>query len=186
MALFSDHSHLAPAHSDLSAVVQASDIPILSATDRLQRTLLRWVDVCGLSGQFILENDVVDALSDHDFLDDRSYIVEIEGKDPSRWLVVWAGTGLSFSSDIDFRQAFASVIPEDRYAELVAREYHDAIEFRRASARRFVYRNQINADTMDQLIFPVRDAGRSEYVLVVGEAVTGRSLYKSSDQVSGQ
>ena len=167
-------------YNDTASIVEASDIPILSATDRLQRTLLRWVDICGLSGQFVLENDVIDALTDHEFLDDQSYLIEVAGNDPGGWLVAWAGENVSFSVETDFRHAFTSVIPEQRYAELVAREYADSILYRRASARRFTHRDHGNADAMDQLIFPIRDAARSEFVLVVGEAVTGRSLYGST------
>lgn len=178
MAIFSDHRQpVSVARADFTAVVEASDIPILSATDRLQRTLLRWIDICGLSGQFVLDTDVVEALGDHEFLDGQSYLIEVEGTDPGRWPVIWAGEEIAFSAALDFREAFTSVIPEERFIDLVAREYADAVRYRRASARRFAHRDRVYTDTMDQLIFPIRDGGRSEFVLVVGEAVTGRSLY---------
>lgn len=175
-----------PTYANSTAIVEASDIPILSSTDRLQRTLLRWIDVCGMSGQLSIDTDVVDALAGHEFLDEQSYLVEIDGTDPSRWDVVWAGTAMAFGSDVDFREGFISVIPVERYVELVAREYNDAIRYRRASARRFTLRDKICVDTVDQLIFPIRDAGRTEYVLVVGESVTGRSLYEGRDSASTQ
>ncbi|HKK29536.1 MAG TPA: hypothetical protein VKA18_03985, partial [Alphaproteobacteria bacterium] len=57
-----------PSQGD-AVIVESSDIPILSSTDRLQRALLRWVDICGLSGQFMAQSDVVDALASHDLLD---------------------------------------------------------------------------------------------------------------------
>ena len=162
---------------DPSAIVQASDIPILSSTDRLQRALLRWVDICGLSSQFISDSEIVESLQSHDFLDDRSYLVEMEGADPDAWPIVWAGKNVVLDVDQDFRQAITQVIPDDRFVDLMAQEYADAVRYRRASARRFAHRDQDNADTMDQLIFPLRDSGRVEFVLIVGEAVTGRTLF---------
>ena len=173
-----------PTYVNTTAIVEACDIPILSSTDRLQRTLLRWIDVCGMSGQLFLDMDVVDALTGHQFLDEQTYLVEIEGTDPSRWEVIWAGADTAFDSQVDFREAFISTIPEERYVDLVAQEYADAIRYRRASARRFTHRDKVSVDTMDQLIFPIRDAGRTEFVLVVGEAVTGRSLYWSGNSAA--
>jgi hypothetical protein len=160
-----------------TAIVEASDIPILSSTDRLQRTLLRWVDICGLSGQFVTDADIVEALAGHELLDDQSYLVELEGDNPARWQVVWAGSNVIFDTDSDFRESFYAAIPDDRFIGLIAREYSDAVRYRRASARRFAHRNKSCADMMDQLIFPIRDASRSEFVLIIGEAVTGRTVY---------
>ena len=180
MAINSELSQTQPlTNRELAVVVEARDIPILSSTDRLQRALLRWVDICGLSGQFVSESDVVATLSDHEFLDQQSYLVELEGKNPDNWTIVWTGEFVSFNPQYDFREAILETIPDDRFVNLVAQEYVDAVRYRRASARRFTVRNQSQIDTMDQLIFPLRDSGRAEYVLIVGETVTGRSLFKS-------
>ena len=111
-----------PTYVNTTAIVEACDIPILSSTDRLQRTLLRWIDVCGMSGQLSLDMDVVDALTGHQFLDEQTYLVEIEGTDPSRWDVIWAGADTAFDSQVDFREAFISTIPEERYVDLVAQD----------------------------------------------------------------
>lgn len=186
MTVFNEYGR-SPAlpYSDTASIVQASDIPILSSTDRLQRTLLRWVDVCGLSGQFVSESDVVETLSGHEFLDDQSYLVEIEGQEPSRWSVIWAGQQVNFESQRNFREALLECIPDDRFANLITQEYMDAVRYRRASARRFAHRNEIQVDSIDQLIFPLRDSGRSEFVLVVGETVTGRSIYGRTDESVG-
>lgn len=172
-------------YKDTAVIVESSDIPILSSTDRLQRALLRWVDICGLSGQFVTENDVVASLQQHDFLDEQSYLVEMESANPARWSVLWTGSNVLFDLDNDFRGALLGCIPDDRYADLITQEYADAVRYRRASARRFAHRNQANTDTMDQLIFPLRDADRSEFVLVIGEAITGRTIYGRSMQSSG-
>ena len=180
MAIISELSQTQPlTNRELAVIVEARDIPILSSTDRLQRALLRWVDIFGLSGQFVSESDVVATLSDHEFLDQQSYLVELEGKNPDNWTIVWTGEFVSFNPQYDFREAILETIPDDRFLNLVAQEYMDAVRYRRASARRFSVRNQSQIDTMDQLIFPLRDSGRAEYVLIVGETVTGRSLFKS-------
>jgi hypothetical protein len=184
---FSESSHSQPlAKRDSAAIVEARDIPILSSTDRLQRALLKWVDICGLSGQFVSETDVVETLSGHECLDHQSYLLEIDGKDPDRWSVLWTGYDVNFEPQHDFRGALLNCIPDDRFANLIVQEYVDAVRYRRASARRFAHRNQNHIDTMDQLIFPLRDAGRLEFVLVVGETVTGRSLYERGEQSTGQ
>ncbi len=164
-------------YADTSAIVQASDIPILSSTDRLQRALLRWVDICGLSGQFTADIDVIEALKSHDFLDERSYLVEMEGSDPHNWPILWAGENVTLNADRDFYDALVEAIPDDRFVDLVAQEYADATRYRRASARRFAHRNGTYDDAMDQLIFPIRDAHRCEFVLIIGEAVTGRTVF---------
>jgi len=173
-----------PSQGD-AVIVESSDIPILSSTDRLQRALLRWVDICGLSGQFMAQSDVVDALASHDLLDDRTYLVEIDGQDPSGWTVHWTGSSVMFGVSPDFGGALHQCIPDERFINLVVQEYIDANRYRRASARRFAHRNQTSIDTMDQLIFPVRGSCCSDYVLVVGEAVAGRTVYASGPTEAG-
>ncbi len=160
----------------MAVIVEARDIPILSSTDRLKRALLRWVDICGLSGQFVSEADVIETLSGHDFLDQQNYLLEIEGQSPDRWSVLWAGDFVSFDPQRDFREALLECIPDDRFVNLVAQEYFDAVRYRR---------DQSNVDTMDQLIFPLRDSDRAEYVLIIGETVTGRSLYTAEANHAG-
>lgn len=187
MAIFSDPGKTHPlTNRELAVIVEARDIPILSSTDRLQRALLRWVDLCGLSGQFISESDVIESLSGHDCLDEKSYVIEINGENPNQWTILWTGERVSFSAYNDFREALLESIPDDRFADLLQKEYFEAVRYRRASARRFARRNQASSDTMDQLIFPLRDSGRSEFVLVVGEAVTGRSVYGPKDPTTSR
>lgn len=187
MATFSDYGQSSlMTYPDTSAIVEASDIPILSSTDRLQRALLRWVDICGLSGQFMSDIDIVEAMEMHDFLDDRSYLVEMGGADPHYWSILWAGESVTLDVHRDFHEAMIQAIPDERFVDLVAQEYADATRYRRASARRFAHRNGSYDDTMDQLIFPLRNAQRSEFVLIVGEAVTGRTLYMSNAEFSNE
>jgi hypothetical protein len=172
-------------HRDTAVIVEASDIPILSSTDRLQRALLRWVDLCGLSGHFVSESDVIHSLKSHEFLDEHSYLLEVEGHDLNRWSIMWTGAGVTFGPGQGFREAVLACVPDDRFANLIAEEYLDAVRYRRASARRFAHRNTLQTDTMDQLIFPLRNAERTEFVLVIGEAVTGRTLYAAAHGAAG-
>jgi hypothetical protein len=165
-------------------IVEAFDIPILSSTERLQRALLRWVDFCGLSGQFIVQSSALDALNECQMLDSRSFLIEVDGQDPSDWNVAWVGADVVFPIDARFQGALLDCVPDERFADLVTREYFDAVHYRRPSARRFSRRSGESADAMDQLIFPLREPDRANYVFVVGEAITGRSLFTKTSRAA--
>lgn len=168
--------------SESAAVFEASDIPILSSTDRIQRALLRWVDLCGLSGHYNAGDDVLSKLEELCLLDDFSYLLEIESVNIASWSILWAGVEVSFQADSSFQDALTSCIDDPRFTDLVIREYLDTVRYRRASARRFAHREGNKTDSMDQLIFPLKDSRKSEYVLVIGEPVSGRTLYIESEQ----
>ena len=113
-------------YSNTAAIVEASDIPILSSTDRLQRALLRWVEICGLAGQYQSADDVVASLQENSFLDDTSYLLEIESYEPDSWAVLWSGQKVSFVVGANFQEALMGCIPDHRFVNLVMQEYLDA------------------------------------------------------------
>lgn len=163
---------------EVAAIVEATDIPILSATDRLQRALLRWVDMCGISGQYKFSGDVEHEMETRDMLDDRTYILGIVGANPSDWPVVWSGDSVSIDAGQLFGPAFTRHTYEPRLLSLLVQEYSDAVRYRRAAARRFSLRSVNLTNAVDQLIFPLRDQNAFDYVLVRGELVSGDLLYE--------
>jgi hypothetical protein len=162
---------------EVAAIVEASDIPILSATERLQRSLLRWVDFCGISGRYEFPGDVQDTMSGLGMLDDQAYIVGIVGANPADWPVIWAGDGVELCSGQEFGPAFTETVKEPRLLNLLVHEYADAVRYRRAAARRYSVRGLENVRGVDQLIFPLRAQSAFDYVLVHGETVAGDLLY---------
>lgn len=162
---------------ELAAIVEATDIPILSATDRLQRALLRWVDLCGISGRYEFSGAVYDAMKALAMLDDRTYIVEIVGANPAEWPVIWAGGAVMFEAGGEFEPSMRQQVKDPRLLSLLAQEYSDAVRYRRAAARRFRLRSANQNDAVDQLIFPLRDKESFDYVLVQGELISGALLY---------
>lgn len=160
-----------------AAIVEAIDIPILSATDRLQRALLRWVDLCGISGLFHVVGDVQQCLAKLDLLDDHAYIIGIIGEDPSEWPILWSGEAVLIDTGREFGPSIRERTEEPRLVSLLAQEYSDAVRYRRAAARRFCMRRPNADDAVDQLIFPIRDRSSFDYVLVRGESVSGEFLY---------
>ena len=168
-----------PTDIESAAVFEASDIPILSSTDRLQRALLSWVDLCGLSGHYNAGVRVCSQLQELGLLDPYSYLLEIENSDITSWSILWSGVEVNFGENSNFEEALAKCVDDHRFAELIVREYLDALRYRRASARRFAHRQNQSIDSMDQLIFPLKDAEKTEFVLVIGEPVSGRTLYNT-------
>ena len=162
---------------EVAAIVEASDIPILSVTERLQRSLLRWVDFCGISGRYEFVGDVQEAMSALDMLDDQAYIVGIVGFNPADWPVIWAGSAVEICSGQEFGPAFNKHVKEPRLLNLLVHEYLDAVRYRRAAARRYSVRGLENNRGLDQLIFPLRENSAFDYVLVHGETVAGEMLY---------
>ena len=162
-----------------AAIVESSDIPILSAAESLQRSLLQWVDHCGISGRFEFEGDVFDAMSAIGMLNDCAYIVGIVGYDPADWPIIWAGDSVLIGAGQDFGPAFRASVSEPRLLTLVVHEYMDAVRYRRIAARRYSVRGMEHSVSLDQLIFPLRDKAAFDYVLVHGEASNGQSLYSS-------
>ena len=166
---------------EVAAIVEATDIPILSATDRLQRALLRWVDMCGISGQYRFSGGVEAAMDSCDMLDDRSFILGIIGGNPVDWPVVWSGQSVAITAGQEFGPAFQRQAYEPRLLSLMVQEYSDAVRYRRAAARRFSLRSINLTESVDQLIFPLRDESALDYVLVRGELVSGDLLYDHDD-----
>ncbi|MCA8927302.1 MAG: hypothetical protein KDC18_04480 [Alphaproteobacteria bacterium] len=157
--------------------MKSTDIPILSATDRLQRALLRWVDLCGISGHYEVAGDVETSMTELSMLDEQSYIIGVVGKNPSDWPIIWSGQAVLIQAGRDFGPAVAEWVGEPRLLALFAQEYVDAVRYRRAAARRFSRSSGESDDAIDQLIFPLRDKSSFEYVLVQGEVVSGALLY---------
>jgi len=168
---------------ELATIVEATDIPILSATDRLQRALLRWVDLCGISGHYEFTADVKASMAAMSMLDDQTYIVGVVGSNPSDWPIVWSGQAVMIDAGREFGPAMRDHVGEPRLASLLAYEYADAVRYRRAAARRFCLRRPAGDDAVDQLIFPLRDKASFEYVLVLGELVSGALLYDQTKAV---
>ncbi len=164
---------------ELAAIVEASDIPILSATEELQRALLRWVDLCGIAGYYQFTGMVSDVMQSLNMLDEQAYIVGVVGRDPDDWPVIWAGDAVVMEAGQQFGSAIIRHVNDARLLQLFALEYLDAVRYRRAAARRFSRRDLNASNSIDQLIFPLRDAGAFEYVLVHGESVSGDWLYSN-------
>lgn len=164
---------------ELAAIVEATDIPILSATEQLQRALLRWVDLCGIAGYYQVSGMVSDTMQSLNMLDDQTYIVGVVGRDPNDWPVVWAGDAVAVETGQHFGPAIIRHINDARVLQLFTLEYLDAVRYRRAAARRFSRRNLEASSSIDQLIFPLRDSSALEYVLVHGESVAGDWLYSN-------
>lgn len=162
---------------ELAAVVEATDIPILSATDRLQRALLRWVDLCGISGRYEFRGAVAEALESLSLLDERAYVLGIVGSKPADWPIIWAGPAVMIEAGSEFQPSMQERVGDARFLHLLAQEYADAVRYRRAAARRFRMRSVNREDAVDQLIFPLRDNASFDYVLVQGELVSGALLY---------
>ena len=182
--MLEDVKHMnVPSGWDVAAIVEASDIPILSSTDRLQSALLRWIDLCGLSGQYHVQNDILATLKDNMFLDERSFVLDVYSEDINTWSIIWTGSMVSLSEGDMFAEALVECIPDQRFVNLVAQEYMDAVQYRRASARRFSHRNERSSNTMDKLIFPLRDNDQAQYLLVVGEPVEGKSLFNTEGAI---
>jgi hypothetical protein len=160
-----------------ASIVEASDIPILSSAESLQRSLLKWVDLCGISGRYEFDGDVATAMSAIDMLNDHAYIVGVVGSDPSVWPIFWAGGDVLIEAGQEFGPAFGASVDDPRLLTLVVHEYIDAVRYRRIAARRYSVRGLDYEVSLDQLIFPLRDKGAFDYVLVHGEASSGQSLY---------
>ena len=96
--MLEDVKHMnVPSGWDVAAIVEASDIPILSSTDRLQSALLRWIDLCGLSGQYQVQNEILATLKDNMFLDERSFVLDVYSEDINTWSIIWTGSMVSLS-----------------------------------------------------------------------------------------
>jgi hypothetical protein len=163
-----------------AAVFEARDIPILSSTDRIQRALLSWVDLCGLSGHYNAGADALEKLRELGLLDPFTYVLEVDSPEIRTSTVIWAGVDVAFTAGGNLEEALVSCINDGRFTDLIVREYLDALRYRRASARRFAHREGNKVDSMDQLIFPLKDTEKSEFILVIGESVSGRTLYAPS------
>lgn len=175
----------ASAHNDVvvcGAVVEATDIPILSASNRLQAALLKWVDCCGISGRMEFSGNVTNAIETMGLLDERSYVLGINGSNSGDWPILWSGANVGIESGREFGPEMSSVIQEARLTSLIALEYSDAVRYRRAAARRFCLRSVETVHAVDQLIFPLCDSTKADYVLVIGERVSGAMLYDAEPQ----